>query len=75
MNEVFIEYQDCSSTEIDMAFINCMSFERPEEVFERIIGTFGGDVSAVDTQLDSLFIKRKTMSYVLPNISANIPDW
>jgi hypothetical protein len=29
----------------------------------------------VDTQLDSLFIKRKTMSYGLLNTSANIPDW
>ena len=46
----------------DMAFINCMSFAKPEEVFERVVEAFKGKSGNVDTQLDALFIKRKTMS-------------
>jgi len=46
-----------------MAFINCMSFAKPEEVFDRVIEAFKGKPGAVNTQLEALFIKRKTMSY------------
>jgi cell division control protein 6 len=65
MHEIYSEYQECeSNSKTDMAFINCMSLERAEEVFDRIIETFNGDVSFIDAQLESLFIKRKTMTYV-----------
>jgi cell division control protein 6 len=72
MHEIYTEYQECeSNSKLDMAFINCMSFERAEEVFERIIETFKGDVSFVDAQLESFFIKRKTMTYVSHNFLTN----
>jgi hypothetical protein len=74
MNEVFAEYRDCPSKKIAMAFLNCMSFDKPEDVFERIVEELGGDVSAVDSQLDLLLIKRKTMSYVLESYPANMLD-
>ena len=65
MNEVFSEYKDCPSIQkASMAFINCMSFAKPEEVFDRVIEAFKGKTGAVNTQLEALFIKRKTMSYV-----------
>jgi Cdc6-like AAA superfamily ATPase len=64
MNEIFAEYHDCQSTpKPDMAFLNCMSFERPEEVFDGIIEQFNGDGAFVDAQLEYLLVKRKTMSY------------
>lgn len=72
MNEVFAEYRDCPSNKIAMAFLNCMSFDKPEDVFERIVEELGGDVSAVDGQLDLLLIKRKTMSYAPGSYSANV---
>lgn len=65
MNEIFTEYRDCSSIAMDMAFINCMSFDKPDEVFERIIEEFGGHVPSTEPQLDSFLIKRKTMSLVV----------
>jgi cell division control protein 6 len=65
MNEIFAEYQDCQSTpKPDMAFINCMSFQRPEEVFDRIVEDLNGDRAFVDAQLEHLLVKRRTMSYV-----------
>jgi Cdc6-like AAA superfamily ATPase len=77
MNEIYSEYkEDCPSTleNTNMTFINCMSFERPEEVFDRIIEDFKGKKGAVDTQLENIFIKRKTMSYDLI-YAILIPDW
>jgi cell division control protein 6 len=65
MNEIFSEYKDCPSTQkTNMTFINCMSFEKAEDVFDRIIEEFNGNTEFVEAQLESLFIKRKTMSYV-----------
>jgi cell division control protein 6 len=66
MNEIYSECKDCPSTpkNTNMTFINCMSFEKPEEVFARIIEDCNGKKGVVDTQLENLFIKRKTMSYV-----------
>lgn len=69
MNEIYSEFKDCLSTPktTSMTFINCMSFERPEDVFDRIIEDCDGKNGAVDTQLENLFIKRKTMSYEYPS--------
>ena len=65
MNEVFSEYKECPSMQkASMAFINCMSFAKPEEVFDRVIEAFKGKPGPVNTQLEALFVKRKTMSYV-----------
>lgn len=63
MNEIFSEYRECPSTET--AFINCMSLERPEEVFDRIVDEFKGGIRSTGTQFEQLFIKRKVMSYEL----------
>lgn len=71
MNEIVAEYRECPSNVIDLAFINCMSFDKPDEVFERIIEELGGKISDVDSELESLLIKRKTMSYVLSGEVAN----
>ena len=63
MNEIFAEYQMCPSMRrVDMTFINCMSFTRADEVFDRIIEDFGDDAGFVDAQLERLFLKRTTMS-------------
>ena len=64
MSEIYAECKDCPSTAEDtaMTFINCMSFEKPEEVFNRIIEDFKGKKGPVDTQLENIFIKRKSMS-------------
>ena len=64
MNEIFSEYRECpSKPQIDLAFINCMSFEKADDVFDRILEEFDGTTQNVDAQLEYLFIKRKTMSY------------
>jgi cell division control protein 6 len=65
MNEIVAEYRECPSNMIDLAFINCMSFDKPDDVFERIIEELGGKISDVDSELEMLLIKRKIMSYVL----------
>jgi cell division control protein 6 len=64
MSEIYAECKDCPSTPENtaMTFINCMSFEKPDEVFDRIIEDFKGGKGSVDTQLEKIFIKRKTMS-------------
>ena len=65
MNEIFLEYKACPSTpKVDMAFINCMSFEKADDVFDRIIEEFNADGNSVEEKLEHLFINRKTMSYV-----------
>jgi hypothetical protein len=66
MSEIYAECKDCPSTPENtaMTFINCMSFEKPEEVFERIIEDFKGKKGPVDTQLENIFIKRNNMSYL-----------
>lgn len=75
MNEIYSEYQNCQNIEgVDMTFLNCMSFDRAEEVFDRIIEGFNGNAGFIDAQLEHLFIKRKTMSYD-PVDSMLILDW
>ena len=65
MNEMFSEYKYCPSMQKgSMAFINCMSLAKPEDVFDRVIKEFNGVAGAVNTQLEALFVKRKTMSCV-----------
>jgi len=71
MTEIFEELKSCPRSNVDnannMAFINCMSFERAEEVFDRILDEFGapgGNKGPVDTHLEKLFLKsKKTMLY------------
>jgi len=76
INEIYAEYQECPSMEgVEMAFINCMSFSRAEEVFDRIIEDFGGNAGFIDAQLERLFLKRSTMSYVLAKILADVDWW
>ena len=83
MNEICKEYQDqCGSSQsskklkVEMAFINCMSFQNAEDVYTRIIeelrtasDPFSGDIKS---QLDQLFTKRKMMypshSFKPPNV-------
>jgi cell division control protein 6 len=68
MNEIFSEYKECPSRQkADMAFINCMSFENPEEVFDRIAEEFNTNTGSFDSQLEYLFLKRKTISYEPPS--------
>jgi hypothetical protein len=76
MNEVFSEYKDCPSMQkASMAFINCMSFAKPDEVFDRVIEAFKGKAGAVSTQLEALFIKRKTISYALSIMLLTTGSW
>lgn len=64
MNEIFSEYKECQSKQnIDAAFINCMSFGNPEDTFDRIIDEFNTNAGSIDSQLEYLFLKRKTMLY------------
>ena len=64
MSEIYAECKDCPSIPENtaMTFINCMSFDRPEEVFDRIIEDFKGKKGPADIQLENIFIKRKAMS-------------
>jgi cell division control protein 6 len=65
MTEIFEEFRSCPSStdKANMAFINCMSFERAEEVFDRIIEELGTGKAKgpVDSQLEKLFLKSKSM--------------
>ena len=76
MNEIYADYQSCESNKrVEMAFINCMSFERPEEVFERIIGSCGDNCGNVENHLDQIFIKRKHKLYILLLNKLTYLDW
>jgi predicted ATPase len=65
MTEIYGEFKSCPSNEdLKMAFVNCMSFARAEEVFERIIEECGMvKKGGVDTLLEKLFLKSKSMMY------------
>ena len=72
MTEVFEELKSCPSNNVakannNMTFINCMSFERAEEVFDRIVDEFGApgrNKGPMDTYLEKLFLEsKKSMLY------------
>jgi len=73
MTEVFEELKSCPSNNVakgdNMTFINCMGFERAEEVFDRIVDEFGApgrNKGPVDAHLEKLFLKsKKSMLYCL----------
>jgi cell division control protein 6 len=77
MNEIYSEYKDCPSTpqSTTMTFINCMSFEKPDEVFDQILEDCNGKKGNMVTQLENLFIKRKTMWYVPVQSSLTLAWW
>jgi Cdc6-like AAA superfamily ATPase len=65
MTEIFGEFKSCPSNKaVKTAFVNCMSFERAEEVYERIMEECGtAKKGAVDALLEKLFLKSKSMMY------------
>ena len=77
MNEIYKEYKEnCESSQstakpsMEMAFINCMSFQNAEDVYARIIEELKSSSPSsgeMKSQLDQLFNKRKNMMYIPPS--------
>jgi cell division control protein 6 len=63
MSEVFEEWRE------EGFFINCMSFERAEEVFEKIVLELGGR-GTTDGALEKVLLKRKGMWYAISRVVA-----
>jgi len=83
MNEIYKEYKEnCESSQstakpsMEMAFINCMSFQNAEDVYARIIEELKSSSPSsgeMKSQLDQLFNKRKNMMYIPFTNNSNIP--